>query len=811
MQIWLENANKRKIALVFPLVFFVSWFFSSSLIAAPLFSVDSEITQRSILPYIDILIDGAENLSVDDVISEQYIHQFAPLPNAKIHFGFNKTVYWLRFTIDNRNANEEEFLLEIAPAILDQIDLYQYDSTSEKLIWQHRSGSLLPYTEREIKHPLHLFPLKVATGKLSTYYIKINSQTSINVRLNLSHTSTFSQFNLQRSGWSSLMYGLLIALTLIQIGLLILFNKFQHALYAIFITSLLCFQAAWNGWFYQFFPTHAHLQEQLIIFFIYGATAVCVLFSRLYLNTALRNPNWDKALLILAGFSGICSVTAFFTSFSANGHIAVFHALLYTLILLGYTAYEVIQENPKALTYLFARVGSFVVIVITLVCALGLIDYPQILQYGTITCLGFEALLITLFMIYHEKADQKIALTKNNSESLHHSSQKSFTELIRKISHDIRTPMSGISGMAELLLDSSLTESQRKQVLTIKNAGDSLLNLVANLATSPGVETGAVELQNISFNLPSLISECVDIYQAQAEEKHLELISDIHYSVPKLVRGDPNRLQQILMHLLSLTFSNSREGEVVVSVRISKATNLIEFDIISTGVGNIRELESTIFATDNGDAAAPRHQQQEFNIAKQLSTLMGGKIGLEPYQVNGIKIWFTANMPALALDETTEREYDNILRKRRLLVVDDNETFRQVIQQQANSWGMQISSARSGMEALAILRSQAILEEQFDVIIVDHQMPTMNGLQLAEKIKEDPLLQPDMLVIMLTGVTNAPSTTEARSAGIRRVLTKPVSAQSLKITLAEEFAYLHSEMTNTKSTTTEHDSKTAHI
>ena len=761
-------------------------------LSAPVFYAEASTEQESLLPFVDLFIDEEKILSPEKILTPTYFNQFAPLKQKKLHFGFDRKVYWLRFSLNHQQSIAKQFLLEISPVILDQIDVYKLNAEGTELEWLQRSGGFIPYHDRGMEHPLHIFSLPVNDSGQSTYYIRIDSQTSINVQINLSDKPHFDNYNLQRHGISSLIYGLLFGLLVLQLAFTVLFKHPQHLIYAIYIASLMCFQGAWNGWFYRFFPTQVHLQEQLIIFAIYGSTALCFLFATSYLETSTRNPIWHKVLLILAAISGGSALTAFFTNYSVNGHIAVFHALIYTIIIFGFALYETLNNNPKAISYLVARSCSFAVIVVTLTCALGYINYPQFLQWSIVVSLGLEALLITLFMI-HFKLN---AATKQSADLFDEeqvlAQNRSYSDLIRKLSHDIRTPMSGISGMAELLLDSPLTESQRKQVLTIKTSGDSLLNLVANLSTS-SVENGELELQQISFNLTSLVSECVDIYQAQAEENELELISDIHYSVPKLVRGDPNRLQQIIMHLLSLTFNNSKNGEIVVAVRISKATNLIEFDLVNTGIDNAAELEHTLTLYSAGHVEDQENaNQHEFQIAKQLASLMGGQIGVERYQNNGLKIWFTANLPALALNETTEKEYDNILRKRRLLVVDDNETFRQVIQQQAGSWGMQISSARSGMEALAILRSQAILEEQFDVLIVDHQMPTMSGLQLAEKIQEDEMLRSDMLIIMLTGVTQAPSTTEARGAGIRRVLTKPVSAQSLKITLAEEFAYLHS-------------------
>lgn len=787
-----EGWKKKTHGIVISLLFL----FAQASLAAPLASIHSDIARQSLLPHLDILFDNSHELTAEHIVDPKWGNQFSPLPVNKLHFGFEKKTYWLRFTLKQHEKKEQPYFLEISPALIDHIDIYRLNSRTGALNFKQKNGDFLPIGKRQIKHPLHIFPLLPEADGLTTYYIRISSQTSIDVQLHLSSAELFIELDNTRQSWSSWLYGILFALILIQVGLSFVFRKMQHLLYATYILVLMCFQASWDGTFFHLFTMQTQSQEQIITFFIYLAFTIAFLFIRLYLNTKTRTPKWDKTLLALAGFSFLTAITIFYTSHPLNGKVALIFSIIYTLIILSLTTIEMIRDNPKATSYFLSRFCSFIAIFITLICALGYLNYPNILRYGVISSLAIESFLITLFMIYFHLVEHDTATKEFQHKKMEKNNQQSLSDIIRKISHDIRTPMSGISGMAELLLYSPLTENQRKQVLTIKNSGDNLLNLISNLSTSPGMDSEEIQLQQISFNLPSLISECIDTYQTQAEGKQLELISDIHYSVPKLVRGDPNRLQQIIMHLLSMTFSKSKNGEIVVTVRASKASSHIEFDIVNTGIEDANRFTSMLEKLDRDTDETVDKEVQEFTIAQQLCKLMDGQLGVEPNYNNSIRIWFTANLPGLALDESTEREYDNILRKRKLLIVDDNETFRQVIQQQASSWGMQISSARSGMEALAILRSQAILEEQFDVCIIDYRMPTMSGLQLAEKIKEDPLLQSRMLIIMLTGVTKAPSTKEAHGAGIRRVLTKPVSAQSLKITLAEELSSLESNSSN---------------
>lgn len=174
-------------------------------------------------------------------------------------------------------------------------------------------------------------------------------------------------------------------------------------------------------------------------------------------------------------------------------------------------------------------------------------------------------------------------------------------------------------------------------------------------------------------------------------------------------------------------------------------------------------------------------------IARQLITLMGGEFGIKAGQVKGTNFWLTLPLDPQYLERAAP-DLDGPLKDARVLVVDDNDTCRKVLVQQCSAWGLNVSAAASGKEALALLRTKAHLRDYFDIVLLDQNMPGMTGMQLAAKIKEDPSLNHDILLVMLTGISNAPSKIVARNSGIKRILAKPVAGYTLKTTLADELA-----------------------
>ena len=172
-------------------------------------------------------------------------------------------------------------------------------------------------------------------------------------------------------------------------------------------------------------------------------------------------------------------------------------------------------------------------------------------------------------------------------------------------------------------------------------------------------------------------------------------------------------------------------------------------------------------------------------IARQLIMLMNGEFGIKSGSHQGSTLWLTLPLDPERLEHPTS-DLDGPLKGARVLVVDDNDTCRKVLVQQCTAWGLNVSAVPSGKEALALLRTKAHLRDYFDVVLLDQNMPGMTGMQLAAKIKEDPSLNHDILLIMLTGISNAPSKVIARNCGIKRILAKPVAGYTLKTTLADE-------------------------
>jgi len=418
---------------------------------------------------------------------------------------------------------------------------------------------------------------------------------------------------------------------------------------------------------------------------------------------------------------------------------------------------------------------------------------PQGLIVTLLSFICLSGLLMSLALGERQRAIVETRFSLSRDLAASNAEVAAKAEFLAKISHEIRTPMNGVLGMTELLLGTPLSVKQRDYVQTIHSAGNELLTLINEILDISKLESGQIELDDVQFDLNALIDDCLSIFRAKAEQQNVELISFIQPQVPRVISGDPTRLRQALLSLLENALHKTDEGEVLIVVALDERSSKprLRIAVQDSGVPmEAAERDALLHSelhSKNFLSATRLSGHLGLVIARQLILLMNGEFGVKSGSHQGSTLWLTLPLDPERLEHPTS-DLDGPLKDARVLVVDDNDTCRKVLVQQCTAWGLNVSAVPSGKEALALLRTKAHLRDYFDVVLLDQNMPGMTGMQLAAKIKEDPSLNHDILLIMLTGISNAPSKIIARNCGIKRILAKPVAGYTLKTTLADELA-----------------------
>lgn len=366
------------------------------------------------------------------------------------------------------------------------------------------------------------------------------------------------------------------------------------------------------------------------------------------------------------------------------------------------------------------------------------------------------------------------------------------SEFLANMSHEIRTPLNGILGMVEVIKDMNLPDEVRDCINIVQSSGENLLIIVNDILDLSKIEAGMMRLDIRDFNLSLTIEKALDGLAFRAHSKGLELAWFFEHPIPAALKGDPDRIVQILHNLVNNAIKFTEIGEVVIKISKSLETDhSIElcFEVKDTGIGIPKDRLSSLFQPfSQVDASTTRKYGGTglgLKIAKSLVELMGGRIGVTSQPDEGSLFWFSLTLEKGTLPPPqSQRSYlQSDLEGIKVLIVDDNATNREVQQRQMENWRMRNGTANNGREALEILRQAVKQNDPYFLVLLDLQMPGMDGIETARIMKDDPELSKTHVILMSS--TSRQLTSEERSKyGIHSQLVKPVKPSVLFDTIA---------------------------
>jgi hypothetical protein len=690
---------------------------------------------------------------------------------------------WLKFTLHNSSTETLKLVVVLDNPQLREITLGKNNKGSYETLY--KLGAALPFSERVIQHRYFVFPVSLQQGESTELFL--HSRYGARDVLYRTHIWSEDAFFKTTHGidvWEIFYFGVLFVIIVYNLTIFLITREKVYIFYTLFVAGAFVTFTATSGYGFQLLWPNLPQLNKSICFVGLGTMLAfagwfCIAF--LGLKSALpRTSQLLNALCILVIIEIIAVVILPFDQEFKMIRLLTFTSMPIYFIcwIAGIRMLLSKSENTYKI-----YVGIWTLLIFA--SALTLI-HEMIMPIFTIPTLSFvqfihmiEAILLSITLASRIR-------TLTVKETVNKAKIEAQTKFLARMSHEIRTPMNGIVGMSDLLIKRIKNETDKHYIEIIHSSAEALQQIINDILDYSKIEAGKLQLRQESFSIEDTLKNICNLFELQCEQKGLLLEYNIESDMPRYVSGDPHRIRQILINLISNAVKYTPKGSINIHVFLFDKSTV--FEVIDTGEGISKKDQGRLFKpfeqASNNNLGRESSTGLGLAISRELVTLMQGEMGVESDIGAGSKFWFSLVLPEA---ETPIIEEDNStldisLPVMNIMVAEDNKVNKAVIKGMLRVLGMNFVIVSNGVEAVGYFKEA---HEHIDLVLMDCEMPAMNGFKASEIIrtfeKENYLLRTP--IVALTAHTWHQELQHCYDSGMDELLLKPITKHSVEALL----------------------------
>ncbi len=757
--------------------------------------------------------DKTNQLTFADIASEEFRGRFRPSQSKAPNFGHTRSDIWVRVTLRNESAARDLWLLEIQSSRLAKADVYLVDP-ADGTFEVKAAHDFQPYSARAVAGRHFNLKVEIPPGRSRTLLVNAAAYGTLQLPLVLWTPEAFAQADHHQQLVMGVYYGMILAILLVNAMAYFTIRETLFLYYAAYLASFGALQFGQNGHLLEYVtPWDPDLMGYLFMVAMALTSVSALEFTRKFLDLPSHMPRTS----LLARTIVLLWVFDAWLVWHTGDHAAVQFGTLLVLLTAGtlLAAAVAMRNRVRQGRYFLVAWSGFLVGTL----ALGLRNL-DILPNNFITTYGMQIGSFFEFVLLTYALTDRIRATKKENERIQREAMLTLekrvdertrelveqrevaeratrfkSEFLANMSHEIRTPMNAIVGLTHLALGTELSAKQRSYVSGVTGAARSLLNIIEDVLDFSKIEAGKLQLEQIDFDLGAVVENISTMTSLQALDKGLALTFWMDAGVERRLKGDPQRLGQVLLNLVNNAIKFTDAGQVRVRIGqapLREGSLKLICSVADTGIGiSQREMGSLFQSFNQADRSITRRfggTGLGLAISQQLAQAMGGRIDVESAPNRGSTFTFTAVLAPSGLENAAAAPARGIdseqaalaLRGAQVLVVEDHEINRLVLQELLQGMGVACRLAASGQAAIESALDPA---HRHDLVLMDLQMPDMSGLQACKEIRRH-LDRARLPIIALTAQAEQGLRQRCLDAGMNDFLTKPLDPAKLQLAMA---------------------------